>query len=90
MFAYVIRRIVFGVAVLLGTSLITFAIAFVIPADPAVAVAGAKADPATLAAIRTAARTRPARSIFNTRAMSIARCTATSADPTSGAKTSPA
>ena len=27
MFAYVIRRIVFGVAVLLGTSLITFAIA---------------------------------------------------------------
>ena len=52
MFAYVIRRIVFGMAVLLGTSLITFAIAFVIPADPAVAFAGAKADPATLAAIR--------------------------------------
>ncbi len=52
MFAYVIRRIVFGVAVLLGTSLITFVIAFVIPADPAVAVAGAKADPATLATIR--------------------------------------
>jgi peptide/nickel transport system permease protein len=53
MFAYVIRRIVFGFAVLIGTSLITFAIAFVIPADPAVAVAGAKADPATLAEIRT-------------------------------------
>ena len=53
MFAYVIRRIVFGAAVLLGTSLITFTIAFVIPADPAVAVAGAKADPATLAAIRS-------------------------------------
>jgi len=53
MFAYVIRRIVFGFAVLLGTSLITFVIAFVIPADPAVAVAGAKADPATLASIRT-------------------------------------
>jgi peptide/nickel transport system permease protein len=53
MFAYVIRRIVFGFAVLLGTSLITFVIAFVIPADPAVAVAGAKADPATLATIRT-------------------------------------
>jgi peptide/nickel transport system permease protein len=52
MLAYVIRRIVFGAAVLLGTSLITFVIAFVIPADPAVAVAGAKADPATLAAIR--------------------------------------
>ena len=53
MFAYVIRRIVFGFAVLLGTSFITFVIAFVIPADPAVAVAGAKADPATLATIRT-------------------------------------
>jgi peptide/nickel transport system permease protein len=53
MLGYVIRRIVFGLAVLLGTSLITFVIAFVIPADPAVAVAGAKADPATLAAIRT-------------------------------------
>jgi peptide/nickel transport system permease protein len=52
MFAYIIRRIVFGAAVLLGTSLITFAIAFIIPADPAVAVAGAKADPATLATIR--------------------------------------
>jgi peptide/nickel transport system permease protein len=53
MLSYVIRRIVFGLAVLLGTSMITFAIAFIIPADPAVAVAGAKADPATLAAIRT-------------------------------------
>ena len=52
MFAYIIRRIVFGAAVLLGTSLITFAIAFIIPADPAIAAAGAKADPATLATIR--------------------------------------
>lgn len=52
MIAYLIRRIVFGAAVLLGTSIITFAIAFVIPADPAVAMAGAKADPQTLATIR--------------------------------------
>ncbi len=50
--AYIVRRIVFGAAVLLGTSLITFAIAFVVPADPAVAMAGAKADPQTLAMIR--------------------------------------
>ncbi len=49
---YVIRRIIFGAAVLLGTSIITFTIAFVIPADPAVAMAGAKADPQTLATIR--------------------------------------
>ena len=52
MLAYVVRRILFGAFVLLGTSLITFAIAFLIPADPAVAMAGAKADPRTLAAIR--------------------------------------
>ncbi|HTT76467.1 MAG TPA: ABC transporter permease [Candidatus Binataceae bacterium] len=52
MIAYLVRRIFFGAAVLIGTSLITFTIAFLIPADPAVAVAGAKADPQTLAAIR--------------------------------------
>jgi peptide/nickel transport system permease protein len=53
MLAYLIRRIVFGAAVLIGTSIITFAIAFVVPADPAIAMAGAKADPQTLATIRT-------------------------------------
>lgn len=52
MLAYLARRIVFGAAVLIGTSLITFTIAFVIPADPAIAMAGAKADPQTLASIR--------------------------------------
>lgn len=52
MLTYLIRRLVFGAAVLLGTSIITFAIAFVVPADPAVAMAGAKADPHTLATIR--------------------------------------
>ncbi|SRR5579875_323482 len=52
MLIYLARRIVFGAVVLLGTSLITFLIAFVIPADPAVAMAGAKADPQTLATIR--------------------------------------
>src|SRR5271165_4018107 len=52
MLAYLVRRIVFGAAVLIGTSIITFAIAFVVPADPAIAMAGAKADPETLATIR--------------------------------------
>ena len=52
MFAFLVRRIVFGIVVLIGTSIITFAIAFVIPADPAVTMAGAKADPQTLATIR--------------------------------------
>src|SRR5258708_17237441 len=53
MLAYLVRQIVFGAAVLIGTSIITFAIAFVVPADPAIAMAGAKADPQTLATIRT-------------------------------------
>lgn len=52
MLAYLARRIFFGAAVLVGTSIITFLIAFVVPADPAVAMAGAKADPQTLASIR--------------------------------------
>lgn len=52
MIGYVIRRVIFGAFVLLGASFITFGIAFLIPADPAVAMAGAKADPRTLAAIR--------------------------------------
>jgi len=52
MLTFLVRRLFFGTAVLLGTSIITFAIAFVIPADPAVTMAGAKADPQTLATIR--------------------------------------
>ncbi|HZP44821.1 MAG TPA: ABC transporter permease [Candidatus Binataceae bacterium] len=52
MFRFLLRRIVVGLGVLLGVSLITFLIAFVVPADPAVAMAGAKADPQTLAIIR--------------------------------------
>jgi len=52
MLSYILRRILFGAGVLFGTSIITFGIAFLIPADPAVTMAGAKADPKTLAAIR--------------------------------------
>ncbi len=52
MLAYLARRFVFGAVVLIGTSLITFAVAFLVPADPAVTLAGAKADPRTLATIR--------------------------------------
>ncbi|HKD70240.1 MAG TPA: ABC transporter permease [Candidatus Binataceae bacterium] len=53
MLGYILRRLGFGVVVLIGTSIITFVIAFVVPADPAVTIAGAKADPQTLAMIRT-------------------------------------
>ena len=52
MLAYLVRRTAFGLVVLIGTSLITFVIAFIVPADPAVTLAGAKADPQTLATIR--------------------------------------
>ena len=53
MLAFVVRRLIVGAGVLVGVSLVTFLIAFVVPADPAVAMAGAKADPQTLAMIRT-------------------------------------
>jgi peptide/nickel transport system permease protein len=53
MLAYIVRRVGFAILVLIGTSIITFVIAFVVPADPAVTIAGAKADPRTLAMIRT-------------------------------------
>jgi peptide/nickel transport system permease protein len=53
MLAFIARRIIIGFAVLTGVSIITFLIAFVIPADPAIAMAGAKADPQTLAVIRS-------------------------------------
>jgi peptide/nickel transport system permease protein len=52
MLNYLARRVAFGAAVLIGTSLITFLVGFVIPADPAVTIAGAKADPETIAMIR--------------------------------------
>ncbi len=52
MLLYILRRLGFGILVLIGTSIITFVIAFVVPADPAVTIAGAKADPQTLAMIR--------------------------------------
>jgi peptide/nickel transport system permease protein len=53
MIAFVIRRLAISAGVLLGVSVITFMIAFVVPADPAVAMAGAKADPQTLTLIRS-------------------------------------
>jgi peptide/nickel transport system permease protein len=53
MIGFILRRLAISAGVLLGVSLITFTIAFIVPADPAVAMAGAKADPQTLALIRT-------------------------------------
>ena len=52
MLTYLLRRVLRAVSTLLGTTLIIFVLVRVIPADPAVSIAGPKADPATLAKIR--------------------------------------
>ena len=52
MIGYVVRRVLRAVTTLLGTTLLIFVLVRVIPADPAVTIAGPKADPETLAAIR--------------------------------------
>jgi len=50
--AYLVRRLLRAVSTLLGTTLVLFVLVRVVPADPAVSIAGPKADPETLAAIR--------------------------------------
>ena len=52
MIGYVVRRVLRALTTLLGTTLIIFVLVRVVPADPAVTIAGPKADPETLAAIR--------------------------------------
>ena len=47
----IVRRILRALTTLLGTTLIIFILVRVVPADPAVSIAGPKADPETLAAI---------------------------------------
>jgi peptide/nickel transport system permease protein len=49
---YLISRLLWALVVLLGTTWITFAIAFLVPGDPARVVAGPRADAETLATIR--------------------------------------
>src|SRR2546427_67392 len=46
------KRVFRALTTLLGTTLIIFILVRVVPADPAVSIAGPKADPETLAAIR--------------------------------------
>src|SRR5262245_6408076 len=52
MTAYIVRRLLRALSTLLGTTLIVFVLVRVVPADPAVSIAGPKADAETLAAIR--------------------------------------
>lgn len=54
MVVYLIRRFLWGVVVLLGVSLITFVVAFLVPSDPARLIAGPHATRAALQHIRLA------------------------------------
>lgn len=52
MFSYIFRRLMYGVPVLLGATLILFLIFNVVPGDPALQLAGKHASPETVATIR--------------------------------------
>jgi peptide/nickel transport system permease protein len=52
MIAFILRRLVWIGVVLLVVALITFLLAFAVPADPARAIAGPRADAITIAAVR--------------------------------------
>src|SRR5712692_12050835 len=48
---YIIRRLLWMVVVLFGVAVVTFAIAFLVPGDPARLYAGSNASPASIAII---------------------------------------
>jgi peptide/nickel transport system permease protein len=50
--AYLARRLVQSLLILFGVSLITFALLYILPADPAVQIAGRSANAATVASVR--------------------------------------
>ena len=52
MFFYLLKRIMQAAALLVGVSLITFLLLYVMPADPARQIAGRSATPETVATIR--------------------------------------
>ena len=52
MIAYLGRRVVHSVIILLGVSLITFALLYLLPADPVRQIAGRSATPQTVESIR--------------------------------------
>src|SRR4029453_14191632 len=49
---YLIRRLLSAAVVLWGVSLLSFGVAYALPGDPAVLIAGAQASPETVAGIR--------------------------------------
>ena len=49
---YIARRLLLAVGVIIGVSIITFILAYLVPADPARVYAGSNASAATVASIR--------------------------------------
>jgi len=52
MFTELLKKIGWGIATLFGVSIIVFILLYLVPADPARTIAGERANPATIAAIR--------------------------------------
>jgi peptide/nickel transport system permease protein len=52
MIAFLLRRLIGAIGILLGVSFLTFAIAFLVPSDPARTLAGPRASAETIASIR--------------------------------------
>src|SRR5262249_3504827 len=52
MIGYLVRRILWAIGILIGVSFLTFCVAFLVPADPARTLAGPRASPGALAAVR--------------------------------------
>lgn len=52
MFSYILRRLGSAIIVLIGISIVTFLLAYAVPADPARMIAGQKASEATIQAVR--------------------------------------
>src|SRR2546425_4872067 len=49
---YIVRRGLFGLLVILGVSVVTFSLTYVVPADPALVIAGPRATAEAIANIR--------------------------------------
>src|SRR5579859_6908377 len=52
MIGYLLRRLLWGIGVLLGVAVVTFVLRYLVPADPARIVGGVHATPQVLAGIR--------------------------------------
>ncbi len=77
MISYLGRRIIQSVLILLGISLITFALLYLLPADPVRQIAGRSATPTTVESIRRLSASTSV--LVPVRPLSVNLCMATSA-----------